>query len=104
MKLIKRIITVLVLLILFLIIYDNYDALQQAFSFKLDLYFIGWYTSKIPVWLIILIAFACGYAIAYLTGFVQKISYKKKIKQIELELQAANASLSSKNQNTEKQK
>ncbi len=86
MKLIKRVITVLVLLILFLIIYENYDALQQAFSFKLNLYFIEWYTSKIPVWLIILIAFACGYAIAYITGFIQRIPYKKKIKQLEQKL------------------
>ncbi len=101
MKLIKQIITVLFLILLFLVLYQNYDALQQAFSFKLNLYFIGWYTSKLPVWLIILIAFACGYGVAYLTGFIQRITYKKRIKQIELELQAANTPSSLKNQTTE---
>ncbi|MCL4467960.1 MAG: lipopolysaccharide assembly protein LapA domain-containing protein [Deltaproteobacteria bacterium] len=94
MKLIKQTITVLFILLLFLILYENYDNLQHAFSFKLNLYFIGWYTSKIPVWLIILIAFACGYAIAYITGFIQRISYKKKIKQIEQKLQTVDTAVS----------
>ena len=94
MKLIKQTITVLFILLLFLILYENYDNLQHAFSFKLNLYFIGWYTSKIPVWLIILIAFACGYAIAYITGLIQRLSYKKKIKQIEQKLRTVDTAVS----------
>jgi uncharacterized integral membrane protein len=90
MKLIKRILTVIILLILFVVVYQNYDVLQHSFTFRFNLHFIGWYTSKIPVWLIIVISFICGYAIAYISGLLQKLSYKKKIKQMELELQSTN--------------
>ena len=94
MKLIKQTFYALLLLLLLLVFYQNYDNLQQAFSFRLSLYFIGWYTSKIPVWLIILIAFVFGYAIASITGFMQRLSYKKKIKQIEQKLRTVDTVVS----------
>ncbi len=93
MKLIKQILTVVVLILLFLVLYQNYDNLQHAFSFKLSLYFIGWYTSKLPVWLIILIAFACGYAVASVSGLLQRISSRRKIKQLEQKLRGADTAV-----------
>ncbi len=94
MKLIKQILTVFFVILLFLILYQNYDNLQHAFSFKLDLHFIGWYTSKLPVWLIIVMAFACGYAVAYVTGLPQRLSNKKKIKQLEQKLKTVDTVVS----------
>ncbi len=78
------------MVLVFIILVENYDALNKASSFRFHLYSsLGWYTSPIPVWLIILIALTCGYAIASISGFLQKMSYKKRIKQLESELESA---------------
>ncbi|MCL4557710.1 MAG: LapA family protein [Deltaproteobacteria bacterium] len=88
MKIVKQTTAVILILILFLVLYQNYDALTMEQSFRLNLHFIGWYTSPIPVWLIIFIAFAVGYAVAYVYGFMKAVSYRKRIKQLENELHA----------------
>ncbi len=86
MKLIKQIIIIIILAVCILVLFENYDALKTVFSFRFGLYFIGWRTSPLPVWLIIIIAFALGYAAAFIPGFIQKISYKNRIKKLENDL------------------
>ncbi len=90
MKLVKRLITLILLLFGLLILFENYEILNKTFSFKLNLYFIGWYTSPLPAWLVILIALAIGYASAFTFGFIRRLSYKGKIKKLEQELKRAN--------------
>ncbi len=90
MKLVKRLITLVLLLFALLILFENSDILAQTFSFKLNLYFIGWYTSPLPAWLVILIAFAIGYASAFTFGFIHRLSYKGRIKKLEQELKRVN--------------
>ncbi len=86
MKIIRRVAIVVVILVLALVLYQNYDVLTQESKFKLSLHFIGWYTSPLPLGLIILIAFAIGYAAAYLFGFVRAVSYRRRLRQLEREL------------------
>lgn len=93
MKLIKRIVILLFFILLLITFWQNYDNLQHTFVFKLNLYFVKWYTSKLPEWLIIIIAFAIGYLVSYIPGLTKQFSYKKKIKQLQTDLQVANTSL-----------
>ncbi|MGB9735353.1 MAG: LapA family protein [bacterium] len=101
MKLIKRIIITLFLVLLIVVFWENYDNLQHTFTFRFNLHFIGWYTSKIPLWLVIIISFVIGYLVAYLPALTKQFSYKKKIKQLQKDLQAANTSSSKTEQSVE---
>lgn len=89
MKLIKQITVIILLAACILILLENYDTLRTPFSFRFSLYFIGWRTSPLPVWLIIIIAFSLGYVVSFIPNLIQKISYKKRIKTLENELKSA---------------
>lgn len=91
MKLIKQILIIFVLAVCLLLLFENYAALSTPFSFRFSLYFksLRWATSPLPMWLIIVIAFALGYLVSFLPGFMQRHSYRKRIKVLENELKNA---------------
>ncbi len=78
----KWLFVVLLLLLGFIVAVQNYGTLVNPVTFGLDLYFIKYETSGMPLALVAVITFLIGLIAAWLYGISERFRLRKQIKSL----------------------
>ncbi len=95
MKNVKVILVILFLLLIVILAVQNYDALATPISFKVNLGFLNFETSQMPLSLIAIITFLVGVLASGLYGITERFRLKKQIKTFIKDVREKDKELSS---------
>lgn len=82
MKHVKAIVVILFLLLVVIVAVQNYQALTTPISFKVNLLFLNYETSGLPVFLIAVITFLAGVVCIWLYGISERLRFKRQVKTL----------------------
>lgn len=95
MKQIKALVVILVLLLIVVLSVQNYAALATKIHFKANLIFLDYQTADLSIFLIAVVAFLFGVAVIWLFGISERISFKRKIKDLMKDVKSNEMELNS---------
>jgi len=82
LKTLKSIIISLTVIILVVLIIQNLAVLTKGEVFRINLIFASLKTPPLQIYLLLAVFFVLGFALAYVTGFMQRRRLKKNIKEL----------------------
>ncbi len=95
MKNVKVILVILFLLLVVILAVQNYDALATPVTFKINLGFLNYQTSQVPLSLIAIITFIIGVLASGLYGITERLRLKRQIRTLMRDVTEKDKELSS---------
>jgi uncharacterized integral membrane protein len=87
MRFVKIIISTLIILLGIVFIIENLDTLKHTMRIKLNLYFVGFQSPDMHLWIIVLFAFFLGVFTASLYGIYELYQQRQTVRQLRHNLE-----------------
>ncbi|MEW6442496.1 MAG: LapA family protein [bacterium] len=89
MRLIKVLVVILVLLVLFIVLWQNVPPiLEKDIAFRLNLYWWSWESKPIPVYLIVPLSFLAGVLLMGLFDLATILRLRHRVRALDKELRS----------------
>ena len=82
MRYLKFIIGILIILLIFIIVFENYEAFSTKVVFRIDLFGLHFKSQETSIFLVVLISFFFGILVAGLYGIIERFQLKREIKKM----------------------
>ncbi|MFC1868540.1 lipopolysaccharide assembly protein LapA domain-containing protein [Thermodesulfobacteriota bacterium] len=79
MKHVKFMVAIIIMLVVVILVVENYNAFSTKIVFKVDLLVLHYESSQVSIYYVIIIAFLFGILIAGLYGIVERFQLKRQI-------------------------
>ena len=91
----RKIIIVLIMLLVIVLLVQNHEAMSKKVTFKVDLVFQNFESSKVSLYHVVIISFLLGVVVMGMYGIIEHFRFKRRIKVLTNDLQDQEKELNS---------